>query len=167
MIKTFVHRTPCWIVKRTRLLPLARSALLFVHCTGDRVLGNAAGGSGGLVGRNRLQSVHCDTCQNREVRLSWSSYRNVLSNHIRSEWTSESLYEVIILSSKNHSDQANLLVQILLPWPQNPLRQISIIYSQLYREMLPQGVLTHGQIGLDLDVLRNTLELAIRSAIIP
>lgn len=69
----------------------------------------------------------------------------------------------LISCSQNHSNQANLLVQILLPRPQNPLQQIPITYSQLYRGMLPQGVLAHGQIGLDLEVLRDTLELAITS----
>lgn len=41
--------------------------------------------------------------------------------------------------------------------------RISITYSQLCREKLSQRVLVNGQIGLDLDVLRDWLELFIRS----
>lgn len=52
----------------------------------------AAWGPGDLVRRNRLRSVHCDTCQNREAQHSWRRHREVLSDHVRSEWTSESFY---------------------------------------------------------------------------
>lgn len=65
--------------------------------------------------------------------------------------------------SQNHSNPAKLLVPILIPRPQNPLRQIPITHSQLYRGMLSQGVLAYGLIGLDLDALRDTLEFVIRS----
>lgn len=65
--------------------------------------------------------------------------------------------------SQSHSHQANLLVQILLPRLQTPLQTDLNHKLPALPRKLPQGVLANCQTRLDLDVLKNTLELAIRS----
>lgn len=100
--------------------------------------------------------VHCDTSKNREAQRSWRCHRKVLSNRVRSEWRSLS-------ESQSHSHQANLLVQILLPRLQTPLQTDLNHKLPALPRKLPQGVLANCQTRLDLDVLKNTLELAIRS----
>lgn len=68
--------------------------------------------------------------------------------------------EVIILLSTSLRSSESVRI-VIAASTQNALLQN--FNHQLYREKLSQRVLANGQIGLDLNVLRDWLELSIRS----